>query len=270
MHFHFVTLFPELIKAFMGSGVMGQGQKKSLLSYSSTNPREFTSDIHQSVDDRPFGGGDGMVMLAEPLAKAVDFCRQEEPETLVVYLSPQGQRWSDQKARALAERKPAHFTLVCGRYAGVDQRWIETHVDEEVSLGDFILSGGELAALAVADSLGRLVPGVLGNRASSEQDSFAQEQLLECPQFTRPREFRELPVPEFLLSGNHKDIEAKRRAVSLLRTRFLRPDLWQSQSRDEREFLQALSWALTLPETELRSLGLQAELPIPKKESYSS
>ncbi len=260
MTFQFVTIFPQLIETFMHSGVVGQALKKSYLEFGIINPREFTSDLHKTVDDRPFGGGDGMVMLAEPLAQSVNRAREEEPQTHVIFLSPQGRLWTDARARELAQRKPAHLTLVCGRYAGVDQRWVETYVDEEISVGDYVLSGGELGALIVADSVARFVPGVLGNELSSEEESFARELLLECPQFSRPRVFGDLPVPEFLLSGHHKQIAQRRNWVALLRTRALRPDLWAARPRDKRELEQALAWALTLTETELNSLGLKGRI----------
>lgn len=256
--FQVLTLFPELIKVGAESGVLGQAQKKSFIHVQTVNPRDYTTDIHKTVDDRPFGGGDGMVMLYEPLKKAYEDLHTKGVGGPLVYLSPQGALWNDQKARAWAGLEEQSMTLLCGRYAGVDQRFIAEFVDEEISIGDYILSGGELAALAVIDSVARFVPGVLGNTASPHQESLANG-LLECPQLTRPRDISGFKVPEVLLSGNHALIEEFRFDVSVVRTYFLRPDLWQKASLGENVLKRALFRLEELSLEERNTLGIKQE-----------
>lgn len=228
--FHILTLFPAMCEAFLKEGVVGQALKKGLLDCQLINPRDFAHDGHRRVDDRPFGGGDGMVMLVEPLALALNSIPQEK-RGRVVLLSPQGRSWNDSLARQwAAEGQP--LTLICGRYAGVDERFRQKYVDAEISVGDFVLSGGELGALAILDSLARLTPGVLGNEESPQNESFS-DGLLECPQFTRPRDYEGLSVPEALLSGHHEAIARFRRDVSLLRTKSRRPDLITASFKEE-------------------------------------
>lgn len=255
--FQVLTLFPELIKVGAEAGVLGQAQKKSLVSVQTVNPRDYTTDIHKTVDDRPFGGGDGMVMLYEPLKKAYADIKSKGADGLLIYLSPQGSLWNDQKARTLASGSQS-ITLLCGRYAGVDQRFISEFVDEEISIGDYILSGGELAALCVIDSVARFIPGVLGNQASPHQESLANG-LLECPQLTRPRDLPGFQVPEVLIGGNHALIEEFRFDVSLVRTYFLRPDLWEKAGVRPLALEKALRRLAELPLEEKRALGLQTE-----------
>lgn len=256
--FQVLTLFPELIKVGAESGVLGQAQKKSLLSVSTINPRDYTADVHKTVDDRPFGGGDGMVMMYEPLKKAFEDLKSKGATGPLIYLSPQGTQWNDQKARTFVSGRASSMTLLCGRYAGVDQRFITEFVDEEISIGDYILSGGELAALCVIDSIARFLPGVLGNQASPHKESLANG-LLECPQLTRPRDLPGFQVPEILTGGNHALIEDFRFDVSLVRTYFLRPDLWEKAAVGVGRFEKALRRLQELPLEEKRTMGLKTE-----------
>jgi tRNA (guanine37-N1)-methyltransferase len=216
-----LTLFPEMIEGAVQYGLLGQALQKKLLSLETVNPRDFTSDRHRSVDDRPFGGGDGMVMLPEVLEKTLQSVASAQAH--VVYLSPQGRSFHSEKARELSQKE--NLILICGRYGGIDQRIINQYVDEEISIGDYVLSGGEVAALAVTEAVSRFIPGVLGHEDSAEKDSFA-DGLLEHPAFTKPREYHAEEVPAVLLSGNHAVIEDWKRKVSLLVTFKKRPDLF--------------------------------------------
>jgi tRNA (guanine37-N1)-methyltransferase len=239
MQIDVITLFPELVESAAGFGVLGQALKKDLLSLNTHNPREFAADRHRTVDDRPFGGGDGMLMLPETLDLSLNKVLHSVQHNIskVIYMSPQGQVLTDQKARELAKEK--HLVIICGRYGGIDQRIINSYVDEEISIGDYILSGGELGALVVIDSLSRFIPGVLGHNESSEKDSFS-EGLLEAPHFTRPREYLSQNVPEILLSGNHKIIEEWKVKVSALVTLVKRRDLFIEYIGQENIKYQAL------------------------------
>lgn len=252
MQFTVITLFPDLINGFLSQGLMRQAIERGQARVSTLNPRQFTQDVHQTVDDRAFGGGDGMVMKVEPLRLAVESLRAQGPCRVAV-LSPQGRVWNQRLAREYAELKE-NVVLVCGRYAGIDHRFTVQEADDEVSIGDYILNGGEIGALAILESVVRLQPGVLGNRASAQNDSFSRD-LLECPQFTRPQEGVGLKVPAPLLSGHHAEIRVFELAVSRVRTAVLRPDLLAPGEILVREvqLLQAL------PENELRSLGLERE-----------
>lgn len=252
MRFTVVTLFPQLIEHFREEGLLGLAQRNGLVEIRTVNPRHFTDDAHHTVDDRVFGGGDGMVMKYEPLAKAVRFATGEGPAHVAV-LTPQGRPWLQSRAQEWAEQN-THFVLICGRYAGIDQRFVNQFADEEISLGDFILNGGEIAACAVIESVSRLIPGSLGNRVSAHQDSF-NEGLLECPQFTRPREVEGKAVPAALLSGDHKKIAEFERAVSVVRTRVLRPDL----PLDSQELKNSMNLVSALTDLELEALGLTRE-----------
>lgn len=251
MKFSVITLFPHLIEVFCDHGLLGQARRRGRIQINTLNPRQFTNDPHHTVDDRAFGGGDGMVMKVEPLRQAVQSLRAQGP-VKVVALTPQGRRWNQEIAKSWAQAE-GHIALVCGRYAGFDQRFLVQHVDEEISLGDFILNGGEVAAAALIESTARLLDGVLGNDISAEVDSFS-DGLLECPQFTRPREIEGLPVPEPLLSGHHQKIQEFTRAVSLIRTAVLRPDLLQNKS-----ISKALEQVAELKDAELKALGLSRE-----------
>lgn len=222
-----VTLFPEMFVALTGSGITRRAQDKGLYELGLHNPRDFTSDPHRSVDDRPYGGGPGMVMLIEPLLQAIGAARQAQQARLgvsgkVVYLSPQGRRLDQALVLELAAQPG--LVLLCGRYEGVDQRLIERAVDLEVSLGDFVLSGGELPAMVLLDAIVRQLPGALNTAGSAQEDSFA-DGLLDCPHYTRPEVFEDERVPDVLLSGNHAAIRRWRLKQSLGRTWLRRPDL---------------------------------------------
>jgi tRNA (guanine37-N1)-methyltransferase len=232
-----VSLFPEMIQDAARCGVVGRAFERELASLQCVNPRDFTSDVHQSVDDRPYGGGPGMVLKAEPFAAAIESVKQEIPGGPVVFLTPQGRRFDQQRAERLA-REPG-LILVAGRYEGFDERLTEQYADDELSLGDFVLSGGELAALAVIDAVVRLLPGALGDALSAEQDSFGSG-LLDYPHYTRPEVFAGLRVPAVLAGGDHMKIARWRLKQALGRTWARRPDLLDDRAltKDERELLQ--------------------------------
>jgi tRNA (guanine37-N1)-methyltransferase len=219
-----LTLFPRLIAGPLGESLLGKAQEKGLLRVRVMDIRDFAAGKHRVTDDVPYGGGAGMVMKPEPLVAAIEAALAALPAARVVLLSPQGRRFDQRKAEELAAGD--RLVLVCGRYEGVDER-VLAYVDEELSLGDFVLQGGEVAALAVIEAAARLVPGVLGNEESAERESFAPEMLLEGPQYTRPPGFRGAAVPEVLLSGDHARIARWRRRNALLRTRERRPDLFE-------------------------------------------
>jgi len=221
-----LTLFPRMIVAPLEESILGKAREKGLLRMQVTDIREFADGKHRVTDDVPYGGGAGMVMKPEPLVAAIEAARQRGPGARVVLLSPQGPRFDQGKAQELASH--GALILVCGRYEGVDERVLRW-VDEELSLGDFVLTGGEMAALAVIDAVARLVPGVLGNELSAQSESFSGEGLLEGPQYTRPPEFRGLRVPEVLLSGDHEKIARWRQDQAVARTRERRPDLLTRQ-----------------------------------------
>jgi tRNA (guanine37-N1)-methyltransferase len=221
MQFHIVTLFPELFSSVLDATMLKKGRERGALCFRLYNVRDFATDKHRVTDDTPYGGGQGMVMKPEPLVAAIEATGLAPPRPHRILLSPQG-AVLDQTAAARLAAQP-EITLVCGRYEGVDER-VRSYVDEELSIGDYILSGGEIAALAVIDAVARLVPGVLGCAASAEDETF-REHLLEYPQYTRPPEFRGAKVPEVLLSGDHAAIARWRRRQAILRTRRRRPDL---------------------------------------------
>ncbi len=230
MRIHVLTLFPEMIEEALKAGVVGQALRENRFSIKTLNPRVFTSNVHQTVDGRPFGGGDGMLMLADTMAQALDSIETNlSARPRVIHLSPRGTPLTDKKVRELASLD--ELVLISSRYAGLDQRFLNTRVDEEISIGDYVLSGGELPALVIIDSVARLLPGVLGNEQSSEEESFGGASgLLEEPQFTRPREWGGQGVPEALLSGNHAKIERWKRALRFLVTLDRRPELVQAAS----------------------------------------
>ncbi|WP_021022060.1 tRNA (guanosine(37)-N1)-methyltransferase TrmD [Salinivibrio costicola] len=233
-----ISLFPEMFRAVTDFGVTGQAVKKGLLNVETWNPRDVTHDKHRTVDDRPYGGGPGMLMMVEPLRDAIHAAKQAAGDKAkVVYLSPQGRKLDQAGVESLASNDK--LILICGRYEGVDERIIQTHVDEEWSVGDFVLSGGELPAMTLVDAVARFVPGVLGDMASAEEDSFANG-LLDCPHYTRPEVLDGLVVPEVLKSGNHKDIRRWRLKQSLGRTWLRRPELLENLAlTDEQESLLA-------------------------------
>jgi tRNA (guanine37-N1)-methyltransferase len=233
MRFDLVTLFPEMFSVVRDLGVTGRAHGNQLWSLHTHSPRDYTEDVHRTVDDRPYGGGPGMVMMAEPLTRALSAIRiqratQEQAtqeQGLVVLLSPIGKPFDQAQAKRLAQSAGAIF--ICGRYEGVDQRFIDQHVDEQWSLGDFVLSGGEIAALAMIDAAVRLLPGALNHGQSSAQDSFQDSLsgLLDSPHYTRPENLNGQAVPAVLLSGNHANIARWRREQSLALTLANRPDL---------------------------------------------
>jgi tRNA (guanine37-N1)-methyltransferase len=231
MRFDVVTLFPEMFSAIADSGITSRALQAGLWQLRTWNPRDFTSDNYRTVDDRPYGGGPGMVMLAEPLEKALDAARSAGAGR-VLYLSPQGSKLDHRKVMAIS--KESSITLLCGRYEGVDERLLERRVDEELSLGDFVLSGGELAAMALIDACVRQLPGALGDEQSALEESFARG-LLDCPQYTRPEAHGGARVPEVLLSGHHENIRRWRLKQSLGRTWLRRPELLQARGLNEEE-----------------------------------
>lgn len=251
MKFTVVTLFPQMIESFLSAGLVGQAIERREIEVATLNPREFTTDVHHSVDDKAFGGGDGMVMKVEPLRQAVMQLRQDGTCRVVV-LGPQGRLWTQAVAREYAALGDERIVLICGRYAGIDNRFTTTFADDEISVGDYILNGGEIAACAVIESTARLKPGVLGNKNSAARDSFS-DGLLECPQFTRPREVEGLPVPSPLLSGHHEQIRRFERAVSVVRTTLLRPELVPRELPLSSELRELES----LQDEELKVLGLK-------------
>ena len=225
MRFDVITLFPDFLRQAMAVGVVGRALERERIALECWNPRDYSHDNYRSVDDRPYGGGPGMVFMVEPLRLGLQAVRAAQGEGLrspVVLMSPQGRRFDQGLAREWA-RLPG-LTLVCGRYEGLDQRFIDSYVESEVSLGDFVISGGELAALTMIDAVTRLLPGVLHTDASAEQDSF-MDGLLDCPHYTRPEQAPEGAVPGVLLSGNHALIARWRRKQSLGRSWLVRPDL---------------------------------------------
>jgi tRNA (guanine37-N1)-methyltransferase len=225
MRIDIVSLFPEFVGQIAGHGVVGRAQERRLLSIHGWNPRDHAVGSYRRVDDRPFGGGPGMVMLIDPLRAALAAARAADPRPArVVYMSPQGAPWTQAKARELAGHD--RLILLCGRYEGVDERLLQAEVDDELSIGDYVLSGGELAAAVVIDATARLLPGALNDAESAAQDSFEGEGgLLDCPHYTRPVEHALGVVPSVLLSGNHAEIAKWRRKQSLGRTWLRRPEL---------------------------------------------
>ncbi|CAH8206395.1 tRNA (guanosine(37)-N1)-methyltransferase TrmD [Vibrio aestuarianus] len=231
-----ISLFPEMFRSVTDFGVTGQAVKKGLLSIETWSPRDFTHDKHRTVDDRPYGGGPGMLMMVQPLRDAIHAAKQAAPgKTKVIYLSPQGRKLDQQGVEELATNQ--NLVLICGRYEGIDERVIQSEVDEEWSIGDFVMTGGELPAMTLIDSVSRFVPGVLGDFASAEEDSFANG-LLDCPHYTRPEVLDGIEVPAVLKSGNHKDIRRWRLKQSLGRTWHRRPELLENLAlTDEQEQL---------------------------------
>lgn len=233
MRFDVVTLFPGMFDAITGYGITGKAVQSGLLRLEFWNPRDYTSDRHRTVDDRPYGGGPGMVMMAKPLQAAVRAARESDgAPASVIHLSPQGRPLRQPVLHELAQRQ--RVILLAGRYEGIDERLIQSEVDEELSLGDYVLSGGELAAMVVIDGVTRLLPGALGHEDSAQQDSFS-EGLLDCPHYTRPERIGEMAVPEVLLSGDHQAIARWREKQALGRTWQRRPDLLEGLDLSERQ-----------------------------------
>lgn len=225
-----VTLFPEMFKALTEFGVTGRAITQQRLQMAYINPRAYATDVHHTIDDRPYGGGPGMVMKVEPLRAAIaDLRVQANATPKVIALSPQGRRIVQQDLCALV-REQTHVIFVAGRYEGIDERLYELEVDEQWSIGDYVISGGELAVMVVIDAMTRMIPGVLGHAASAQQDSF-MDGLLDCPHYTRPEEIAGLKVPEVLLSGDHAEIAKWRMAQKIERTRLRRPDLLENAEK---------------------------------------
>jgi tRNA (guanine37-N1)-methyltransferase len=239
MQIDLLTLFPEFFASPLSQSMLQRAQIQGAVTYRVINLRDYTTDKHQVTDDRPFGGGPGMVMKIEPLVAAIRAARQEDPGTRVILLGPSGPEFNQTKAQELAGH--SHLLLICGHYEGVDDR-VHFYIDEELSIGDYILTGGEIPALIVADAVTRLLPGVLGGEGATEEESF-QEGLLEYPHFTRPREFEGHEVPQVLLEGDHQRIARWRRQQALARTVRLRPDLLTQAvlSKEDREFIKSLA-----------------------------
>ncbi len=240
MRFDILTLFPEMFSSPFQVSVLAKAIEKGRIQIRAINLRDFAQDRHRTVDDTPYGGGQGMVMKVEPIARAIEEVKAEDPSTRVIYLTPQGELLNQEKVRELTSH--GHLLLVCGRYEGVDERVRELFIDEEISIGDYVLTGGEFAAMVLIDAVARLLPGVLGSARSAEDDTFSYS-LLEYPQYTRPPSFRGHRVPEVLLSGDHQAISLWRRREALRRTWLRRPDLLSkaSLSEEDRRFLKEIS-----------------------------
>jgi len=236
MDFEVITVFPELIAGVLPYGVTGRALSEQRYRVRSWNPRDVTTDNYRRIDDRPYGGGPGMVMMAEPLARCLQSIRSKRaaeaaPPLRIACLSPQGKPLTQAKVQSISEGPG--LILLCGRYEAIDQRFLDAHVDEELSVGDFVASGGELPALLLIDAVVRLLPGVLNDTQSAVQDSFV-DGLLDCPHYTRPEVVDGVPVPAVLLSGNHREIDRWRRREALLATRNKRPDLLGQARREGR------------------------------------
>lgn len=225
MRIDVITLFPELVEQVTGCGVVGRAAEQGLLELHCWNPRDYTRDKHRTVDDRPYGGGPGMLMKVQPLHDAITAVREHNGAAHLVYLSPQGKLLTQEKLAQQVEQGSVIF--LCGRYEGIDERLIQREVDEEWSIGDYVISGGELAAMVCIDAMTRLIPGALGHEDSAQQDSFS-DGLLDCPHYTRPEEYLGDRVPEVLMNGNHREIDTWRQQQALGRTWQRRPDLLEN------------------------------------------
>ncbi len=237
--FGIVTIFPEMFNA-LNASITGKAQENEIIKIQCWNPRDFTTDRHKMVDDRPYGGGPGMVMKPEPICKAITAAKEHNSsKAKVIQLTPEGKTFTQEVAKELAQRDG--FILVAGRYEGIDERVVETAIDEQYSIGDYILTGGELPAMVLIDSVVRLLPGALGDAASAVKESFS-EGLLDYPHYTRPREYAGIKIPDVLQSGNHQAIEEWRHQQSLKRTWQKRPDLLKSYqlTDSDKEFLKKL------------------------------
>ncbi len=239
MRFDILSIFPEMFESFFGCSLLKKAREKGLIRIEAHNIRDGATDKHRMTDDYPYGGGAGMVMKVEPIARVLEAIGAAPGECLRVLLTPQGETFSQAIAGDLA--RSSRIVLICGHYEGVDERVRQNLVDREISIGDYVLTGGEAAAMVIVDAVARLIPGVLGNEESARYESFAMG-LLECPQYTRPEEYRGWKVPEVLLSGHHREIEEWRRRESLSRTLERRPDLLATAALTEkdRKFLEDL------------------------------
>ncbi|MGQ9706878.1 MAG: tRNA (guanosine(37)-N1)-methyltransferase TrmD [bacterium] len=230
MRFDIITIFPEIFSSFLKTSIIERAISNGLISIYIHNLRNFTDDPHKTTDDYPYGGGAGMVMKPEPIARAIKKTKSDNPSN-VIYLTPQGKLFNQEYAEDLGKRKG--LILLCGRYRGIDERIRELFVDEEISIGDYILSGGEIASMVVIETVSRLIPDVIGNEASLEEETFANY-ILDPPQYTRPSEFMGLRVPDILLSGDHKEIERWRREKAIERTKKRRPDLYKKYIKEDK------------------------------------
>ncbi len=235
--FDVITIFPEIFDAYLGESILKKAIQRELIDVKVYNLRDFATDKHKTVDDYPYGGGPGMVMKIEPIYNALKTIKNDGVERLTIMLSPQGRIFNQRMAEDIIKQKK-RIVFICGRYEGVDERVIESLVDEEISIGDYVLTGGELAALVIIDSVSRLIPGVLGDEDSVKEESFSWG-LLDYPHYTRPPEFMGMKVPDILLSGNHKEIWRWRRREAIKRTMRRRPDLLQiaELTEEDREIL---------------------------------
>lgn len=234
MRIDLITVFPEWFDAVLNLGVVGRAVRSGQIQVRCWNPRDYTRDRHRTVDDRPYGGGPGMVMMTGPLQAAIQAVRADSPSAQISYLSPQGRVFDQAAAQELAQRQ--QLVLLCGRYEGIDERLLESEVSEEWSIGDYVLSGGEPAAAVMLDAVIRLLPGVLGDERSAEQDSF-MDGLLDCPHYTRPEVYAERHVPAVLLSGHHGEIQRWRLKQALGRTYLRRPELLERRGMSAAEKL---------------------------------
>ena len=232
MNFVVLTIFPEMFESFWAHGIVRRAIDQKKIAGSAINIRDFAVDRHQMTDDRPFGGGNGMVMKPEPLAEAIRSAKKSAGDAKAILLTPQGRTFNQEMARELSA--VPELILVCGRYEGVDERICDTLIDYEISIGDYVLTGGELAAMVIIEAVTRLIPGALGGEDSAEKDSFSNG-LLEHAHYTRPRNFEDRDVPEVLLSGHHREIEAWRTESSLMRTLLKRPDLLRDKQLSDKE-----------------------------------
>lgn len=240
MNFHVLTLFPEMIADGLNTSITGRALEKGVISLDLVNIRDYTTDKHKKVDDYPYGGGAGMLMQAQPVYDAyLSVVRQirSRQRPRVIYMAPQGRTFHQQMARELAQEED--LIILCGHYEGIDQRVLDKIVTDYVSIGDYVLTGGELPAMVMIDAVSRMVPGVLGNQDSGETESFSNY-LLEYPQYSRPEEWNGQKVPEILLSGNHEKVEEWRLEQSLERTRTLRPDLYEKWVSENQEYFERI------------------------------
>ncbi|MBT3176415.1 MAG: tRNA (guanosine(37)-N1)-methyltransferase TrmD [Desulfobacula sp.] len=244
MDFSVLTLFPEFISSFFEHGMISRGIEKGLIRGHCINIRDFSTDRHNTVDDRPYGGGSGMIMKPESLMAAILQAKKNDPGSKVVLMSPQGTRFNQEKAFELSCKNEG-LIFVCGRYEGIDERIYTSLVDEEISIGDYVMTGGELASMVIIDSVARLIPGVLGSCESCRSDSFTDDRL-EYAQYTRPEEFEGLNVPEVLLSGDHEKISLWRKKSSLQRTFLKRPDLFKKNKPNAEEKAILRQWSQEL------------------------
>ena len=229
-----LTIFPEMFESFFSASILGRAREQGLIDIRTTDIRPFSNSKHHNTDDYPFGGGAGMVMMAQPILDAMKAVTAEYPSAKRIYLGPRGKKLTTSLARELAQEK--ELILLCGHYEGVDQRALDACVDEEISIGDYILTGGETAAMVLVDCVARFIPGVLGSSDSPEEESFS-DGLLEYPQYTRPRMLEGMEVPEILLNGDHAKIKAWRRRESLKATLMYRPDLLETAPLDEKDLI---------------------------------